>query len=209
MRKKKVAILGGAFDPITEAHVRVAEFVLKNSNFKEVWFMPSFKNPNKNNMTSHVHRVEMCRLALEGREDMKLCTYEIDNQLSGETINVFKRLTQEKEYEDHSFSMIIGMDQANNLESWVDYDELKKTVSFVVVPRKGYRKKPSVNWFTKRPHAYLKGKTDGLLEVSSTEMRFAARVIQGPNSSQVYEDSASKNLHSRVLEYIKENGLYE
>jgi len=44
MIKTNVAILGGAFDPITIGHVQVAEQVLAKGLVDEVWFMPCFKH---------------------------------------------------------------------------------------------------------------------------------------------------------------------
>lgn len=39
--KRTVALLGGAFDPITKGHIQVAQFVKKRlKHLDEVWIMP-------------------------------------------------------------------------------------------------------------------------------------------------------------------------
>ncbi len=62
-RKTKVALLGGAFDPITSGHIATAQLVLNVSkSFDEVWIMPCCQHLTKK-LTSPEHRLEMCRLA--------------------------------------------------------------------------------------------------------------------------------------------------
>jgi len=52
-RKIKVAILGGAFDCITNGHVQVAKFVLDTSKtFDEVWLMPCYSHIFGKNLAS-------------------------------------------------------------------------------------------------------------------------------------------------------------
>jgi len=208
-KKKKVAILGGAFDPVTRAHTQIAEYVLKHSDFEEVWLMPSYKNTTKI-MAQPEYRIAMCKKAVKDIENVSIFTYEIDNELEGITVNVFKRLRTDTEYKGFNFSMIIGIDQANSIDTWVDYDALKKEVSFVVIPRKGYRKKPSIDWFTEKPHVYLK-RDAGIPKISSTEIRFGARYLYTDDypGKEQFIQLLSDNLNSDVLLYIQDNNLYE
>jgi len=208
MTKKRIAILGGAFDPITNAHTQIAEYVLKHSDFEEVWLMPSYKNTNKV-MASPEHRITMCKKAVKDIENVSIFPYEIDNELEGVTVNVFKRLKEDDEYKGYKFSMIIGIDQANSIDTWVDYDSLKKQVTFVVIPRKGYRKKPSINWFTEAPHMYLKGNS-AIPNISSTEIRFGARYLYNDvPGKESFISVLTDNLNPDVLTYIENNNLYE
>jgi len=76
-RKVKVALLGGAFNPITKAHIQMAQFVLNTSGeFDEVWLMPAYDHMNGKQMESAEHRLEMCRIASQVDGRIKVFDYE-------------------------------------------------------------------------------------------------------------------------------------
>src|SRR5512146_179286 len=43
-RKVRCAILGGAFDPVHNGHIELAQFVLDAGQFDELWLMPCWKH---------------------------------------------------------------------------------------------------------------------------------------------------------------------
>ena len=49
-RKKRIALYGGAFNPIQNGHVEVAKFVLKTANVDEVWLVPAYEHMNNKEM---------------------------------------------------------------------------------------------------------------------------------------------------------------
>ena len=94
-RKIKVATLGGAFDPITLGNIEVARYVLNTSKtFDEVWLLPCYGHMFGKEMASSEQRVAMCKLAIHDPR-IKVCEYEITNQLSGETYQTVKLLLEE------------------------------------------------------------------------------------------------------------------
>lgn len=207
-RKIKVAIFGGAFNPITLCHIQTAQFVLNTSKeFDEVWLMPAFKHMYNKQMVSPEHRLKMCEIAskIDGR--IKIFPYEIDNQLSGSTYNFIKRLKEEKELtEKYNFSMIIGMDNANIFDKWVNYDDLEKLIRFVVIPRTGIKRDENIDWYLKYPHIYLKDENK-IIEGSSTLVRNQLDIFyktKGDNYNNIL-----KYLDKDVLNYIIKNNLYK
>jgi nicotinate-nucleotide adenylyltransferase len=206
-RKLKVAIFGGAFNPITLGHIQTAQFILNTSReFDEVWLMPSFKHMYNKNMVSPEHRLNMCEIASKVDGRIKVFPYEIDNQLSGSTYNFVKRLKEEKKLtEKHNFSLIIGMDNANTFDKWVNYNELDRLIQFVVIPRTGIKRDESVNWYLNYPHIYLKDENK-ILEVSSTLVRKELEVFYDTNGKNY--KLLLKYLDKNVLEYIINNKLY-
>jgi cytidyltransferase-like protein len=81
-RKVKVAILGGAFDPIHNGHIQVAKFVLNTSTtFDEVWLMPAYNHMSGKNMLPAKHRIKMCELAAKADGRIKVFDYEIKKRL--------------------------------------------------------------------------------------------------------------------------------
>ena len=203
-RKVKVAILGGAFNPITNGHIEAAQFVLNTSKeFDEVWLMPAYNHMHGKEMVSSDLRLEMCELAAEVDGRIKVFDYEIKNKLSGETFNLFKRLLDDEKYKDkYNFSMIIGMDNALSFDKWVNYEELERMVRFVVIPRRGVQwRKSGKDWFLNKPHILLEGDRDIPQEISSTLIRLA---IESEETAIL-----GKGLNKNVYEFIQKHELYK
>lgn len=203
-RKKRIAIYGGAFNPITLGHIQVAQFVLNTSGyFDEVWVMPAYKHMYNKEMLSPEIRLEMCKLATSIDARIKVFDYEIRHKLSGETFKLVKQLKNDSEYENYDFSFIMAMDNANSFNKWVNYEHLEKMMKFVVVSRKGVERDTNVDWYLQKPHIFLEG--DCAMNVSSTIVRDLLKdtnIIRKMNGLEKY-------LNSEVFKYILKNKLYE
>jgi nicotinate-nucleotide adenylyltransferase len=200
-RKTKVAILGGAFNPVHKGHIQLAQFVLNTSGeFDEVWLMPAYQHMYNKHMESAENRLAMCELAAKVDGRIKIFDYEIKNQLKGETYYFFKRLKEEKELtEKYQFAMIIGLDNANSFNKWVNYEELERMARFVVIPRPGIQRDINVDWYLKQPHIFLNGESK-IMEASSTLVR---SILTGSTPTNVLN-----YLSQDVYDYIKEHKLY-
>lgn len=202
VRKTKVAILGGAFDPITKGHIALASFVLNASkSFDEVWIMPCFRHVTKR-MASSQHRLEMCRLAAQADGRIKVFDYEIRHHLSGETCSLVKHLLEEKLAEQYEFSIIIGQDNANNFDQWVNYGELERIMAFVVVPRKGVKPDSKAAWYLHPPHMLLQPDNE-IPHISSTAVRSALQ-----RSTEKNQRFLQAHIAPAVLAYIRRHHLY-
>lgn len=205
-RKTSVAILGGAYNPIHNGHIQLAQFVLNTTNeFDEVWLMPPYEHMFGKNMVDAEHRLEMCKLAAKVDNRIKVFDYEIRNKLKGETYYFFKRLKEEKEImgqpaENFRFAMIIGIDNANIFHKWINFENLEKLARFVIIPRKGVERDLNVDWYLKPPHLFLNSETT-IMDISSTEIR---KKLNNP----IEEDEILKYLDKNVWEYIINHNLY-
>jgi len=201
-RKTRVAILGGAFDPIHVSHIQLAQFVLNASGqFDEVWLMPAYNHMYNKDMVSAEHRLKMCEISAKVDNRIKVFDYEIKNKLKGETYYFFKKLKEEKELtEKYQFSMIMGLDNANTFDKWVNYEELERLAQFVVVPRLGVERDLNVNWYLQKLHIFLNKETY-IREISSTEIRESLK-FNLPTIPTNYLDKG-------VYEYIIKNKLYK
>lgn len=206
-RKVKVAILGGAFDPPTLGHIALAKFVLDTSKtFDEVWLMPCNQHMFNKKMASAKRRIEMCKIAAAVDPRIKVFDYEIKQNLRGETYNFVKRLQDEDFAKNqYDFSIIIGMDNANSFDRWVNYKELEKMIRFVVVSRKGIERNEKVDWYLKQPHIYLVAENE-IPETSSTDARRMIGDIRVANDDA---ENITKLLNKDVYDYIEKNGLYK
>lgn len=131
---KKVAVLGGSFDPIHKGHVELAKFILKQKKADEIWFMPAYIAPLKEHkQIDFTMRCKMIKAAIAPYRKMKLCTLEKKLPAPSYTINTVKAL--KKKYPDVQFYWVIGDDQAVKLDKWKSIDELKQLISFLCVKR--------------------------------------------------------------------------
>lgn len=201
-RKLKVAIFGGAFDPITTGHIKTAQLVLNYSKeFDEVWLMPCYTHLNGKHTSAPEDRLEMCRLAAKTDGRISVSSYEIDHKLGGETYHLIKMLMDDSNLMDRcDFSIIIGLDNANTFDKWVNYEFLERQIRFITVARPGIDEDPKVQWYRKMPHIYLLPETDGdLTKISSTEVR---------KMLKENDPSVAKYLQPDVLRYIRDRKLY-
>ena len=192
---KKVALIGGAFDPITIGHLQLAEVVLKHVD--EVRIMPCFDHAYGKQMASAGHRHDMGVLAVveyfwagKGNFNVQVSDFEIINKTTA-TYDTFKKLRADNPADYH---FVIGQDNADTIDKWYNYEELLKTTKFIVVPRKGYTS--SETWYRQEPHLYLED--ESIVEISSTQVRELLKA----------NESAEKFLTKKVQEYIKEYELY-
>jgi len=205
-RKQKIALLGGAFNPPTFGHIKLAQFVLNSSKtFDQAWLVPCYQHMNNKEMVSPEHRLNMCEIAISADKRIKVFDYEIRNQLRGETYNFIKRLQDEQFAKDeYDFSVIIGLDNANTFNKWVNYELLERMIRFVVVSRKGVERDPNVDWYLKPPHIFLATEND-IPETSSTQAR---EILSSDNTPMAIKAAATKWLDPKVLDYIINNNLY-
>jgi len=95
--------------------------------------------------------------------------------------------------------MIIGLDNANTFDKWVNYEELERLAQFVVVPRAGIERDSNVNWYLQKPHIFLNSDTK-IIDASSTLIR---DLLPKNNKSEILN-----YLDEDVYKYILTNNLY-
>jgi len=210
--KKHVAILGGAFNPITKGHIETACFIKERLKWlDELWLMPAYTHTFNKNMISPKHRLNICKLAINKKYThshcFKIFDYEIKNKIAGGTLHLYNILKNDKKYKDYEFFWIIGMDNANIIDKWVNYRELIKIVKFIVVPRYGVERNLSKNWYCKYPHIFLES-YHYLFEVSSTKVRTLLTDYYKTKSFDILIELRNY-IEIPVLNYILKNKLYE
>ncbi|MDD5650113.1 MAG: MazG nucleotide pyrophosphohydrolase domain-containing protein [Candidatus Nanoarchaeia archaeon] len=200
-RKRRVVIQGGAFNMIHNGHIEAAQIVLNHSSdFDEVWLTPCYKHLYGKDLASAEDRLEMCRIAARVDARIRVFDYEITHEFQGETYHFMKLLMNDPVYKDFfSFSLMIGLDNANTITQWSNYEDLLKIVPFVVINRQGYVFE-GAEWCLKQPHRYIDPDVPPV-EVNSTRLRECCGVGN-------FETVASY-LDKDVIEYIKSKGLYK
>lgn len=135
---KKIALFGGSFDPFHNGHRDLSLKVLDTLNFDEVWIIPTFDQPLKDNHSeSFDHRVNIIKKSIEGYSQIKLVDIEKDLEKPSYTYNTVVEL--KKQYPELHFEWVIGADNLNTLDQWYRYEDLLNEIDFVVVNRDGIK----------------------------------------------------------------------
>jgi nicotinate-nucleotide adenylyltransferase len=161
----KIAIYSGSFNPIHNGHLSIAQKVLDSGAAGEVWFMISPLNPlkKKSVLWPESDRLEMVKLAIEGKRGMKASDYEFRFSRPTYTVNTLESLR--KDYPEHEFILMVGGDNVSSIHRWYKYDYIIDEFGLIVYPREGY----SMEKIKDRPKVQM---IEGpMLDISATEIR--------------------------------------
>ena len=176
-----IAILGGTFDPVHNAHLAMAEAALKHLPVEKVVFMPT-GSPRYRAAphASGADRVAMLKLALKGKSKFTIDERELAPDATGYTVDTLKGF-RDKVY------FLMGADQYAKLDTWRNPDEVRKLAELVVFARPGVALKGNV-----------KSIPFDTMEDSGTKIR--ARAKRGEDLSGM--------VPAPVAEYIVRHKLY-
>jgi nicotinate-nucleotide adenylyltransferase len=139
---KKIAIMGGTFDPIHIGHLVTAEAVRAEFFIDEVLFIPTGTPPHKSKraVTSSEHRYLMSVLATAANPHFNVSRLEIEREGFTYTIDTLREL-RALYGENTKLYFITGADAINQILLWKDAQELFNLCTFIAVTRPGYAQK--------------------------------------------------------------------
>ena len=192
-----VALLGGTFDPVHNAHLAIARCALEALGAARVLWLPTgAPHYRKPAVASARDRVAMLGLALAGEPRWAIDERELAPGASGYTLDTLRALRAELGA-GTPLVMLIGSDQYAKLDTWHRWRELFEFGRFAVFARAVPGALPAPG-----PAAVPAGGVIHVpfepLAVSASELR--ARMGRG-------EDVAAF-LPPPVLAYVREHGLY-
>jgi nicotinate-nucleotide adenylyltransferase len=131
-------MFGGSFDPVHVGHLFVAEEARINLGYDRVVFVPAYQPPHKSDAPAAQpeDRVRMLELALNGREDFVIDTWEIERQGVSYTVDTVEYLYRSADV-DGRLGLIIGDDLLEGFHTWRRASELQQMVDIIVATRNG------------------------------------------------------------------------
>lgn len=129
------AILGGAFNPIHNGHLYIAEECIKREVAKRVIFMPNGIHPLKSTakLLPYAERYELIELAIKSNPNFSISNLDSPKYGINYTYDLMQRLS--KHYSLEQFTFLIGYDNALNFSHWHQPEWLLNNVHFTVVSR--------------------------------------------------------------------------
>ncbi len=187
-----VGVFGGSFDPIHNAHLRMAATALKEFNLDKIIFVPAYIPPHKIKLVAaEKDRYNMLFDVIKDFSEYEIDTYEIDSKKVVYSYQMLDYIKSKHESDD--IKMIIGADSFNNLSLWKNTDYIVKKYGFIVFPR------PNITIDVESPYyKYCKFSKYVMEDISSTDIR------QYLNDKKDISELVPK----QVADYIKRNGLY-
>jgi nicotinate-nucleotide adenylyltransferase len=200
MKKRKVGIMGGSFDPIHLGHLVVANEVLNIYKLDEIIFVPAGNPPHKNGLKADsFHRLLMVNMAVLTNDKFSVSDLEIKSSEKSYTLNTLMEF--HKLYENTEFYFITGTDALIELPNWHEPEELLKICRFIAVSRPGIsmeEAKSKISEIQKKLGGNIEMLQVPMLQISSTNIRERFRM----------GISAKYLLPETVEQYIIKNGLY-
>jgi len=131
----KVGILGGTFNPIHIAHLRIAEEVLERLALDRIIFIPAATPPHKqlDGEISFADRKAMVELAIA--ENQSFSVSDIEEQRGGRSYSVDTLRELHRLFPEDDLYFIIGSDSFLEISSWYSSAELFTLANIVVVER--------------------------------------------------------------------------
>ena len=132
----KIALFGGAFDPIHYGHMSLAESAYEKFKLDRVIFVPSGKPPHKCPASAHkIHRLEMVKLAIRDNPHFTVSDYELKKSgksYTYQTIEYFKQ-----KYPGDELFFLMGIDLFLTFNTWEKSRQLLDMCKFLVGIRPG------------------------------------------------------------------------
>ena len=216
--KSSIGVLGGTFDPIHFAHLRLAEEVAEAFMLNTVRLIPSANPPHRITPSAPAEdRLKMVELALD-RANKKLVPdgRELNRVGKSYMVDTLKQLRTE--HPNASISLILGTDAFIELMTWHEWQQLFSLANIIVASRPNLplseletnlEKKLASEYEARKRHDrdLLHSSKNGLiftyeftsLEVSGKSLR---RRIQ-------HKQSLKYLLPDNVINYIQNHNLYK
>lgn len=215
MTKKDVAVIGGAFDPVHNGHIMMADYLSKNYIVDEVLMLPSYASPLKDEkkMTSYEDRINMLALGTKDIGRVSISRIEEDyyktHQTKTYTYNILKEL--EKKYLNIKIHFIVGFDCIKDISLWQNYLDLLNEYEFYIFDRDDSifktkeQKKYYLDNLGKKQNIkfYYEIMDCKIPTISSTKIR---ELFNDKNKNH---DEILKYIPVTVYNYIVLNNLYE
>jgi nicotinate-nucleotide adenylyltransferase len=186
----RLAIFGGTFDPIHNAHLAAAREAVDRFHLDRVLFIPAAVPPHKQAgaHASYEDRVRMTELACEGDARLEVSRIE-EGTTRSYSIDTIEKVRAGLTERDELF-FIIGADAFAEIRTWYRWEDVARAVTFIVVSRPGFV-------YSAPEKVKYQPLETVMLDVSSSGIRRA-----------LAEGDKPESLPPAVLDYIEKHRLY-
>ena len=195
MKKNKIGLYFGTFNPIHIGHLAIANYLVENSDLKEIWMVVTPHNPlkKKSTLLDDYQRLHMVHLATDDYEKISPSNIEFSLPQPNYTVNTLAHLKEK--YPDNEFFLIMGEDNLKSLPKWKNYKVLLEDYNIIVYPRISSGTIPD----ELKDHPSITKIDAPIMEISSTMIRKG--IAKGQDLRYF--------LHQDVNNYMEEMSFYK
>ena len=160
-----IGLYFGTFNPVHIGHLKVANYVLNNSNLDEVWLVLTPQSPHKTEsiLIDFYHRYKMLEIVC--KKHKCILPSDIEKNLPKPNYSIRTLDYLKKENDINRYSLIIGDDNIEKLKTWKEYTKIIENHKIYVYPRKNQQKNSKL---THKNICYLNA---SIINVSASNIR--------------------------------------
>lgn len=200
----KIGIMGGTFNPIHLGHLMMTEYIREEMNYDKILFIPTGNPPHKQiDVLDAEVRMEMVKIAVADNPYFEVSDVEVRKEGISYSVDTVAEL--KKQYPEDELFFIIGSDILPDLKDWRRFDELARSIRFILAVRPGFESlsreeiRGEIRDLHMRYGAEITVVETPRYEISSTDLR--NRLASGKSVKYLIPDE--------VIEYIESRGCYK
>lgn len=207
----RLGVLGGTFNPIHFAHLRLCEELRESLGLDRVLLIPAGQPALKRgDVAPAEHRLEMARRATASNPALEVDDLEVRRAGTSYTVDTLATLRARQP--DAELWFLVGADTLPELESWREPARLFELASFAVATRPGYVA-PLRELLPRALAAPFRDGLRGLVHASGNELRAVAFTPLEISASDIRRRAARGEsirylVPDEVREYIAKHRLY-
>ena len=137
IKKIKIGILGGSFDPAHKGHLAISKEAKKRFKLEKIIWAITKKNPFKTkSLTPVSKKIDDCKKVIGSNSFIKVKFYE-DKIRSNKTIDLINHIKKDPKLE---IFFLMGADNLINFHKWHKSKLISQKCNIVVFDRHGYKK---------------------------------------------------------------------
>ena len=186
-----IGLYFGAFNPIHDGHMQVANYAVNNSDLDKVWLVLTPQSPHKIDSTliDFNHRYKMLEIVCKKHKN--ILPSDIEKNLPKPSYSISTLNYLKKENDINNYSLIIGDDNIKKLTTWKQYSEIIKNHKIYVYPRNNYKEK------SKLTHENIYYLNAPIINVSASNIR----------KNILNKKTDNLKIDSKVLSYLINNNI--
>lgn len=190
----KTGLFFGSFNPVHIGHLALANYIVENTDIKQLWFVVSPHNPlkKKESLLADHLRLEMLELAVNNERKYKVSNIEFNLPKPSYTIDTLTYLAEK--YPKNEFVIIMGTDGLETFHKWKNFEQIIAKYPRYIYPR---LTKTNIDIKAHKNIVYLKDAP--IIEISSS---FIRKSIKEGKEMRFF-------LHEKVFEFVDKMNLYE
>lgn len=165
-----IVVFGGAFNPVTNGHIEVCDFVLNKFQDATFLFLPVSSAYTKSDLASNYDRLSMLEKAIGERKNVTISKMEMSDT---NFLGTYQSLIRISDGYQEDVYFIVGADNLIGMDQWINIGGLLSDFKFIVLGRDGI----DINKYIDSNYTLKKHKDafiifeDFKINVSSTQFR--------------------------------------